>query len=96
MRIIVDSTNVTEKKGTGEKGPWSFRNQLAYVDTGKRYPAEIKIRLAGDEPAFPVGEYEVDLAASVYISKYGSLALSEELKLVRVQQETPAKLASAK
>lgn len=93
MRIIIDSTTVTEKKGTSEKGAWSIRNQVGYADTGKRYPAEIKLRLKGDEPAYPVGEYEVDLAQSVYVSKYGSLALSEELVLLPVQAP---KLAAAK
>lgn len=82
MKIIIDTNEVKERRGTNEKGPWVIRTQTGYVDTGKRYPAEIKIRLGNEQPPFEPGEFTVDLSQSVYVSKYGSLALSEELKLV--------------
>jgi hypothetical protein len=94
MRILIDDTNINTKSGTDKNGrPYAIRSQAGYLDTGKRYPAEIKIRLKDDALAFPVGEYEVNLAASTYVSKYGSLAMSEELVLVAVNAP---KLAAAK
>lgn len=81
MRIIIDSTEVKTKEGTNDKGPWAIRTQVGYADKGKRYPSEIKIRLKGDAPAWPVGEYTINDNESSYVSKYGSLALSEELVL---------------
>jgi hypothetical protein len=85
MKIIIDDTKVNTKTGTTTKGqPYTIRSQIAYVDLGKRYPAEIKIRLEGEQPPFQPGDYDIDLNESVYVSKYGSLAMSEELKLVPV------------
>ena len=79
-----------------------IRTQVGYADMGKRYPAEVKMRLNDDhasdckneEGAWRPGEYEVDVLKSSYVSKYGSLALSEELFLLPVA--APAKLAAAK
>lgn len=85
MRIEIDSTDIKSVTGSNARGPWELRSQIGYVDQGKRYPAEIKIRLKNDAPPHAPGVYEVDLAASSYVTKYGALALSEELVLVRFQ-----------
>jgi hypothetical protein len=90
MRVVIDSADVKSFSGTNARGPWEIRSQLGYADMGKRYPSEVKIRLKDGQGAYPPGEYEVDLCKSTYVSKYGALALSEELVLV------PAVSASAR
>jgi hypothetical protein len=82
MKIEIDSADVKSVTGTNARGPWEIRSQVGYVDQGKRYPAEVKIRLKDGRSFYPPGVYEVDLLASCYVSKYGALALSEELVLV--------------
>lgn len=94
MKVTIDRAEVSERSGTTAQGkPYRIRTQLGYADLGKRYPSEIRIRLKDDAPAFAPGDYNIDLSQSVYVSKYGSLALSEELVLV---SEGTAKLAVAK
>jgi hypothetical protein len=91
MKITIDSTEVAERSGTSAQGkPYRIRTQTVYADLGKRYPSEVRIRLKDDAPAYAKGDYDIDLSHSVYVSKYGSLALSEELVL------TPAKPAAAR
>jgi hypothetical protein len=82
MKIEIDSSDVKTVTGTNARGPWEIRTQVGYVDQGKRYPAEIKLRLKDGKSAYAPGVYDVDLAASSYVSKYGALALSEELVLI--------------
>jgi hypothetical protein len=84
MRIEIDSTELKVINGTNARGPWEIRSQAGYLDTGKRYPAEIKIRIKDGKQAYAPGTYEVDLSSSCYVSKYGALAVSEELVLVPV------------
>lgn len=88
MRIQIDSNEVQSRTGTNARGPWELRTQVGYADMGKRYPSEIKLRLKDGQPAYAPGEYEVDLAKSAYVSKYGALALSEELVLTPVLAST--------
>jgi hypothetical protein len=83
MKVTIDNTEVSERSGTTAQGkPYRIRTQLGYADLGKRYPSEVRIRLKDDAQAYAPGEYSIDLGKSVYVSKYGSLALSEELVLV--------------
>lgn len=83
MRISIDSTEVNTKSGTGKNGkPYSIATQTAFVDTGKRYPAECRIRLADENKPWPVGEYTIDFEKSVFVGAYDRLTLSEEVVLV--------------
>lgn len=82
MKIEIDNADVRSVTGTNARGPWEIRTQSGYVDQGKRYPAEVKIRLKDGRPAYAPGVYELDLFQSCYVSKYGALALSEELVLI--------------
>lgn len=93
MKVQIDDTEVTTRSGTNSRGGWEMRSQTGYADLGKRYPSEVKVRLKDGHAPYPPGEYEVDLAKSCYVSKYGALSLSEELVLIPAQ---PVKLASAK
>ncbi len=90
MRITIDSNEIQSRTGTNARGPWELRTQTGYAEMGKRYPSEIKLRLKDGHAAYAPGDYEIDLAKSAYVSKYGSLALSEELVL------SPAVTAVAK
>lgn len=81
MRITIDSSEVQSRTGTNARGPWELRTQTGYADMGKRYPSEIKLRLKDGSAAYQPGEYEIDVAKSCYVSKYGAMALSEELVL---------------
>lgn len=85
MKIEIDNTDVKSVTGSNARGPWEIRTQVGYVDQGKRYPAEIKIRLKDNRGPYAPGVYDVDLAASCYVSKYGALSLSEELVLLPVK-----------
>lgn len=83
MRVSVDSTDVKVKSGTSAKGkPYTIATQVVYIDTGKRYPAEGKTRLADPEKPWPVGEYTIDFDESSFVGQFGSLQLSEELVLI--------------
>lgn len=84
MRITIDSSEVQSRTGTNARGPWELRTQTGYADMGKRYPSEIKLRLKDGAAPYQPGEYEIDLAKSCYVSKYGAMALSEELALTPV------------
>lgn len=91
LQVQVDSTDISTRTGTDKNGkPYSMRSQTGYLDTGKRYPQELRFRLKDGQPAFPAGVYDVDVSRSSYINKYGTLALSEELVLVPAQKSAKA------
>lgn len=75
MKIEIASSEVKQRDGQNAKGPWSIREQSGFADLGKRYPTEIRLRLDKDAQAYPVGDYEVDFTASVYVDAYGNLRL---------------------
>lgn len=84
MRVTIDSDEVKVKSGTSTKTgkDWEIASQVYYLDTGKRYPAECKTRLADPKKPWPPGEYTVDVEASSYVNKFGALTFSEELVLI--------------
>lgn len=82
----VESAKVTERTGVRDNGqPWKIRNQTMYaslydVESGalKRYPTEIKIRLAEDKLPYAPGYYMLS-PTSVFSDRYDSLALDPQL-----------------
>lgn len=83
MRITIDTTEVTSKEGTNDKGKhWEIHSQTYYRDTGKRYPIEGRLRLKDKTKPWPPGDYVVDIEASSFNDKYGRLTYSEELVLI--------------
>lgn len=90
MKIIIDSDRVDTRTGESSKGPWEIRTQMAYADTGKRYPTEIRIRLPAGKAPYAPGEYAVNMAESIYVSRYGALSLSEQLVLVPLKTKAVA------
>ena len=82
MRISIDSSEVKVKSGIGKNDkPYEICTQVAYLDTGKRYPGECKIRVPDKSSAFAPGEYVIDFDKSLYVDRFGHIAVSEELVL---------------
>ena len=85
MRISIDSESVQTKSGTGKNGkPYSISTQTGYADTGKRYPAEVRIRVPDGQKSYTPGEYTIDFEKSTYVGAFDRLTLSEELVLVKL------------
>jgi len=82
------------------RGQYEFHEQPAYAHTfdrqgnPNRYPQLINLQLRKDQAAYPKGLYMLS-AASVYVNKYGSLALSPTLTPLTAQGVQPLKQASA-
>jgi hypothetical protein len=94
MRISIDNNEVQTKSGISKNGqPYEIVTQTGYVDLGKRYPSEVKIRLKDGSKPWPPGEYTLDTEKSSFVSKYGALTLSEELHLVELGKPAAAKAA---
>lgn len=91
MKVIIDSEKVETRTGEGARGRWEIRTQAAWVDLGDKYPQRFRIRVGRDAAAYPVGEYAIDAAGSMFVNRYGSLVLAEELVLVPL---TKAKAAA--
>jgi len=82
------------------RGQYEFHEQPAYAHTfdrqgnKNRYPQLIKIQLRKDQAGYPKGMYTLS-PASIYVNKYGSLALSPMLTPLSGQAVQPLKTASA-
>jgi hypothetical protein len=75
MKIEIESSEVREARGENSRGRWSIREQKAFADLGKRYPAEIRLRLPKDQQAYAPGTYELDVEKSCFVDGYGNLKL---------------------
>ena len=82
MKIEIVSP-VQVRKGNTNGRDWEIFEQSAYLHTdGKKYPEEMKVQVQGQNAAYPVGMYELSTDSSnFYISRYGQLTLTRELKL---------------
>lgn len=88
IRVTVYQTAVTDLKGTslksGSPKDYHMRLQAAYVHTVDRQgnpppvPEKIEIALDRDQPAYAVGEYELQPSA-IYVDRNGRLAISPRL-----------------
>jgi hypothetical protein len=80
MHVKIEMTaEVVRKNGTSTKGKaYDFRNQVGYLHGVGKYPVKTSIPLKeGREPYTP-GLY-VLLPESVYVNKFGELALYPQL-----------------
>lgn len=75
IRFEVKSTKVEEKHVTGRSSGKTFviREQAAYMDVGKPYPVEVKLRLQDLAP-FEPGFYEV-VQECFYVGRYGDVGV---------------------
>lgn len=83
LKVIIESDKVETRSGISQKGkPYTIVEQRCYVDLGKRYPVEAKLTLDEGQPAWQPGEYELDMKGSIYVDRFGSLAISNNPQLV--------------
>lgn len=84
IQFEVKSQDVKEKRGTARVSgkPFLIREQVAYMDTGKAYPVEVKINL-DDLAPLPNGTYELTKEC-FYVQRFGDVAvdLSKARRLV--------------
>lgn len=86
MRIKIDNSEVKTFPGNGEKKERRIQRAMVAYDNGE--VRKWDIGLNRDQPAWAVGEYELD-PSSFYPGKYGP-EVSGWPKLVRVDASKPA------
>jgi|GEM_PF-1076084 len=77
--VEVLDLKVESRNGQNDRGSWSIHEQKAFLHTGEQYPAPITLTLPKDRAGspWPEGKYELDLAESLYVGKYGKLQLGQ-------------------
>lgn len=70
MKVEIKSSEIETRSGQGKTGPYTIRKQSGYLDTGKAYPVEVRIRLDDQQPAFAPGTYEIG-PECFYVAQYG-------------------------
>lgn len=84
MKIVIKSDAVNVRNGTGRNSkPYSIREQQAALDNGGDFPHPFVLNLEDKQPAYPPGEYTLDMS-SIYVGDYNKLALGR-VKLVPMQ-----------
>lgn len=86
IKIIVAQTTVRELKGVSKttQRPYHMRFQNGYAHTVDKdgnsppFPEKFEISLDTEQPAYPVGEYQLHPSA-VYVDRDGRLAVSARL-----------------
>lgn len=70
------------RSGTSAKTgkEYIMHEQACYVDLGGDYPVEIKINIPDGQPAYPAGDYIIDLS-SFRVDGYGRLMV-DRVKLL--------------
>lgn len=93
MKIEIVST-VKSRRGNSNGRDWEIFEQDAYLHTeGKKYPEEMKVQVPSERESYAIGMYEFKLDDSnFYISRYGQLTLTRELKLTPLQEKPLAKV----
>lgn len=83
VTVTIESDKLHVRSGISQKGkPYTIREQEAYIDLGKRFPVETKLNLDEEQPAWPPGEYDIDVIASLYVDRFGGMAISSNPQLV--------------
>lgn len=88
LNIEIQSAEVHEKSGTSSKTgkPYRMREQVGYLDlNGER--RRIAIGLKREQPPFEPGRYGL-AESSFYVGKFGSLCISNEPVLVRLDAKS--------
>lgn len=88
MKITITSTHVDEKQWAKDGRSGVIRTQEATAEN-TFFRQRVRLDL-GKEPAYEVGEYELDLEANVSVSDFGDLKLARKPKLKKVEQGKPA------
>lgn len=91
LPVVEVHADVAVRKGTGEKGPWERREQLAYLvqidEHGVETRERTRLPLERDEAPRMPGRYWL-AGGAVRLGQYGDLMLSRfEVPLVRISDE---------
>ncbi len=88
--IEIENTDVDQREITSEKGNFSVREQKAFLQVpGSKYPVGFTMQLGKDQLPFETGEYEFEVN-SLFINRYGQLAVKRELALQKLKGEVAA------
>lgn len=90
LKIQVEALMVEAKNGTSAKTgkPYSIREQEAWAYTFDRdgkphpHPQRIRLTLDDDQKPYEVGTYQLD-AASIYVDRFGQIAIRARLRSVQ-------------
>lgn len=80
MRIRILSTETETISGNKNGRDWTMTNQKAICQVGNE-TREIKTLIPKNASPWAVGDYEIDFDKSCYVSGFGNLTLSAEIKL---------------
>lgn len=79
IKVEIESSEVDERSGSNEKGPWTIRTQKAYAHLpGNKYPSETSITLDRGADAYKPGNYQLS-PESIILGSYNSLQLRPKL-----------------
>lgn len=79
IKIEIEDTEIDERSGQNDKGPWTIRSQKAYAFLpGNKYPSETSITLERGQDAYAKGAYQLD-PKSIVMGAYNSLQLRPKL-----------------
>lgn len=88
MKVTITSTIVNEKQWSKGDRSGVIRTQDAQAECSK-FRQRIRLDL-GKDPAFPAGEYTVDLEDAISVGDFGDLKLARRLPLVPVAKPARA------
>jgi len=89
VTIHPDQALATVKKGIKEGREWIIREQIAYLNTGKRYPLEFKLIIDKDASPYPIGTYLLS-SSSFGAGDFSSLRFDSR-NLVLIPLDEPKK-----
>jgi len=92
MKITITNTHVDEKQWSKGDRSGVIRTQEAIAEN-PHFRNKVRLDL-GKEPAYAVGEYELDLEANVSVGDFGDFKLARKPKLTRIEAKPSLAKAS--
>lgn len=97
LKIEIQNTQVRERSGTSPRTgkQYNIREQEGYAHlfdrTGRpnAYPVRIVLTLDADQPAYPVGDYQIG-PESIHINRFDQLVISPKLHRLPGQSKQAA------
>ncbi|MDX1751475.1 MAG: single-stranded DNA-binding protein [Methylophaga sp.] len=94
MKIEILSQEIRTQSGTSKRtgNPYAIRKQTGFAHfDGEPYPVKMELNLPDGAIPYAPGNYTLD-EKSFYVDRYGSLAVSGELKLKPAAQGSLSKV----
>lgn len=80
IKVKVTSADIEVKSGTNARGPWSIREQEAFMfKSGDEFPEKIVLVLDNNAQPYEPGVYELD-EKSIFVGKFKQPQLRMRLK----------------